>query len=824
MFLYSQTFYIDPDSVQGASQVYVTSVDLFCAAIPSATNSSSGIINPSVAITLSPTVLTSGVSIPQFNNAIPLSTVVIPYSDILVDPSATTNTNIKFASPILLNTAQTYALNIQADDSNFEFWYASKGDYLVSANTSTFSGFSGGFQGELFQYGSDGNLTPVTGTQLKYNINCAKFTGSTSSVELVNADQEFLVLTNQNGYFLGGETVELFQSNSIGTVSTIKNSTAVSGTNTIFSASLIGNYIGIYSGNTIIGGKIANVSNTTLLTLEQPATQSINSTNYFTSIGGTVYYTNPSTNNLMLSNSSANSLINFASAPNFTGQALYGSSYILNTSNTSNLFINQPVSSNDIGFSVGTTITNLSANQVTLSSEYFPAVNTSIVYVGSFTGTATTGNNTIVNVSNTSAAANNLYLAGDGISPSATITSITGNTITISLPFTGSNGISTFYSSNGYSTVAFSGLNQIVGLTSNTIGYISSVMNYPASTIEPQLNINLPSGTSFALTGGFVVPNGNGFSSGVYANLTNYKETSLSNMAFILSKSNEVQQSNLYTIENKSESINVNFTSSSNNSYSSASIDLSNPDTFVVTYQINNTLSGENTDAGMAASKYISNKISLGKLAQDFTVLITGNIPAGTSVVPFAKLYNSSDSDSFNDKQWTLLPVAAGTTALNSPDSNTQISLTFGIPSAPDSYYTANGTVTLSSGSNTIIGSSTNFGTEIGVGNVVKIWDPLFPNNFAVSLVTEVNSTTSLQLADSFANTNITKAGMKLDLVANPLLGFINPQNYNVVRYYNSVLSPEDGFDTCQVKLVLLSTSKSSTPVVTSLSAIGVSA
>jgi hypothetical protein len=54
--------------------------------------------------------------------------------------------------------------------------------------------------------------------------------------------------------------------------------------------------------------------------------------------------------------------------------------------------------------------------------------------------------------------------------------------------------------------------------------------------------------------------------------------------------------------------------------------------------------------------------------------------------------------------------------------------------------------------------------------------------------------------------------------------GFLNNQNFNIVRYFNSSLAKYDGFKVFAVKIVLLSPNSFSVPRVAEYRAIAVSA
>ena len=213
-------------------------------------------------------------------------------------------------------------------------------------------------------------------------------------------------------------------------------------------------------------------------------------------------------------------------------------------------------------------------------------------------------------------------------------------------------------------------------------------------------------------------------------------------------------------------------------------------------------------------------------------VQATAYVPLGTQLLAYAKLFNSKDSDSFNSKLWTpLYPASNSTAQVSTPQSNNYVQLSWGLPNMPPTLYTANGTVAVGTAPGTIqvtganvYGSGTNFGTEILVNDVVKLWNPSIPTNYQVAVVKSVTNTTFLTLNTTISNSSINGInGLQIDKIANPYLGFNNPQNFNIVRYYNSTLTEFDTYDTLQVKIVFLSNNMALTPRISSLTAVGLS-
>ena len=82
-------------------------------------------------------------------------------------------------------TLKVYSIDFSADDPGYILWYAETGNVLVGTTNSPFGGFSGGIQGQLYDYGNGGNLTPVTNAQLKYNVKVAKFSANNTTIEVV---------------------------------------------------------------------------------------------------------------------------------------------------------------------------------------------------------------------------------------------------------------------------------------------------------------------------------------------------------------------------------------------------------------------------------------------------------------------------------------------------------------------------------------------------------------------------------------------------------------------------------------------------------------
>jgi hypothetical protein len=250
------------------------------------------------------------------------------------------------------------------------------------------------------------------------------------------------------------------------------------------------------------------------------------------------------------------------------------------------------------------------------------------------------------------------------------------------------------------------------------------------------------------------------------------------------------------------------------------------PKDLVLTYSrfnINNDYSGENTNYGNADSKHITTKVNFanGRFAEDLLVYLTAYRPLNTDIKVFARIHNSKDTEAFDDKDWTMLELTDGDIYSSSADSSDYIEMTFGFQKHPNVAISLTGSVNVQNSTTTnVIGSGTTFSSnaiaKLLVNDVVKIYPPLFPDNYSISVVTAVDSDTQFSINKPIANLDIQGSGLKVELIGRvgnstvsglgyPLQAFNNQLNDNVVRYYNSSMIEFDTYDSMQLKIVLLS-------------------
>ena len=258
---------------------------------------------------------------------------------------------------------------------------------------------------------------------------------------------------------------------------------------------------------------------------------------------------------------------------------------------------------------------------------------------------------------------------------------------------------------------------------------------------------------------------------------------------------------------------------------------LDQPDAIYYSYTINNDYTGENTPFGNATAKYVSKKISFaeGRLAEDVMVYIRAYRPVGTDVKVFARIHNSQDAEAFDDKDWTLLDCISGEKSYSIKDNkNDLIEYTYTFNQYPNSQFTSPGVVSISNTTTkNVTGTDTSFTSQVqgfSNGDLVKIYSPIFPNNYFITVVTDVTNSTHMSIANNTSNSSLTGSGLYIDKLAYPHQAFRDIRFQNVATYFSTSMQSFSGYDTVAVKLVLLSPTSSNVPEIDDVRVVGVSA
>lgn len=374
-------------------------------------------------------------------------------------------------------------------------------------------------------------------------------------------------------------------------------------------------------------------------------------------------------------------------------------------------------------------------------------------------------------------------------------------------------------------------------------GYFANcrIINLEISEITPQVNLNNPAGTvynTFYYNPYYMLQNSStnlGVSYFVDNNLTAnrkpvkmFQRNSLDykNIPVMPSRSNEFSivdpsTGNPNTTAPASGGGVLELVATSNNDYVCIQ-----PEDITLTFSrfnINNDYTGENKDYGNADSKHITTKVNFpnGRFAEDLLVYLTAYRPFNTDIKVFSRIHNSKDPEAFDDKDWTMMELRTANIYSSSADSENYIEMEFGFSQSPNTAISLAGSINVENTSTlTVIGSGTSFSTNatanLQVNDLVKIYSPLFPNSYSLSVVTAVTSDTQLTIAKPITDAAITGNGLKMDLIGRvgnnsvagigyPLQAFNNKLNDNVVRYFNSSMVEYDTYDSMQIKIVLLS-------------------
>lgn len=306
---------------------------------------------------------------------------------------------------------------------------------------------------------------------------------------------------------------------------------------------------------------------------------------------------------------------------------------------------------------------------------------------------------------------------------------------------------------------------------------------------------------------------------------------SYSNTPLILSRSYEVLQSNTTITTATGLSVNTNSSSvvemviTSNNVYTMSDILSGEVDVFYEKYAINNDYSLEETGDGNAISKHISDVSSFAnnRTAEDIRVVVDAYRPANTDFKVYARIFNSKDSEPFVDKDWSLLEVKTNSGKYSATGNEKDIiEYEFGFPQWPNTTSTSPGTITTTLNQSNLIGSNTTFNTTFAANDLVKLYQPLFPNNYMVAVVNSVTNATHMVIKTNVTNNNIVGAGLVVDRLGYKHQAFNNQLNGNVVRYYDSSMAEHDGYNTFAIKIVFLSENELIVPKIENIRGIGV--
>lgn len=387
--------------------------------------------------------------------------------------------------------------------------------------------------------------------------------------------------------------------------------------------------------------------------------------------------------------------------------------------------------------------------------------------------------------------------------------------------------------STANSTVKFASGTRIIGSRSGASANVVSLDRFQVDNFKPSFLIGNPTTSNYSMV--YSIANSSNSIPATTNNLELLKFNSATQESYILSRSLEVDNINLYGVERKSAVVNVTFnvTVSEANRFSVPYLKTNELDFFFYQNDINNTytatrngIADYDTEVdrnGLAKTKYISKKISFGegKYAEDVAVYLAGYRPAGTQIKVYAKLHNAADKDAFDDKAWTPLELKNNTDRFSTEDPKDIWEYTYGLPQYPEVSAELSGTF-LSTLSSNSIATTVDQSAIVSAGDLVRVYSVLTPDNHEVFPVSSAN-TTAITLFKPVSNTNIV-GGVGVEKLKYNNVAWNNIANDNVARYVTSSYTEFDTYNTMQIKVVLLSENTHKIPKVEQIQVIGVSA
>ncbi len=864
----AQTFYVDAQKVKGSPQVDIASVELYFKRKPP-----SGLdFNPNVSGIQQPGVTVLFCEVNLANQPVvddPIEVARLEYDQIPISGDATAASKFVFGTEVYALTNKEYAFVVLFDGyEDFELWSNKKGNYVVGTTTVS-SGTNDKYVGNLYVYqpGSGsavadynpssagsagvspsgaisgaGSWIPKKDEDLRFNIYVCRYadTGdvvldaNTISTNNAGGNTTTSVLTlDPYEYILFDRKLSQKEQKAKVSEYVYQNTSYHTGT------------VNIQTGNLEITG--LGVDFTTLYST------TANNDSYIVVISegddpGHVSGNNDKINIRRIVSFNANNSITVDRYPSFTNAVAkfllptpVGRIEIMDRSRSFNKRYNSPswyfsdrkkqdfVILNNSNANSSVKFVNNAIETITITAVGASYTNGDILTISSATvgsvnaratiSTNATGNVTSVYITNTG--------AGMILTPTGAVTNSTGGAST-------GSGATFSYTEGPTLRTEFSKL-RIKDI---------EVINWELTTVQPVVEVNNPRGTHFqhylhtpyyksAANTYTVIQNAN-------ANkklIKNLKKADLpySNTSLMLSRSNEAGWANTHQIQLANGTNIATTTTSVIEVVATSQSDficpaVPPPSIISEKYIINNDYTNEHTPFGNADAKHVSTKISFqqGRTAEDVIVFLRAYRPKTTDIKVFVRIHNSKDPQAFDDKDWSLLDCTDGNSAFSSStDVNDLREYTYNFPQAPNTYFTSPGVITTTSANSTLTGTNTIFTTGIygfAAGDMVKLYSPLFPQNYMVSTVNSVTSNTVLVLTNNVTNTDLVGAGLKLDKLYYKNQAFNNIQNDNVVRYYNTSMHVYDGYDTFAVKIVLLAETDTLVPEVDDIRAIGVSA
>lgn len=526
---------------------------------------------------------------------IPFSAKHLNPGEVYTSTNGTVKTKFTFDAPIFLENNKDYAFAILPDcnSPNYIIWTGTQGGVDQSGLGTVFKNSD---VGVMFTSSDNSTWTPYQKEDIKFSLNRVSFISQSSSALLVNDDSEYLTTSSINGAF---DTTELvyFANTTITSAGNVAlSSTTVTNVST---TSLSGGdkiFIQSNTGVTSVVRTISSISSSTSFVIDSvpPFTDNNCTIGKLMGNGGLSGYIKVidySNNNIIVSNSSSNNTVYLNQNTKIISSNSGASAIISSVDNRNYSLINPK-------FSISTpSLTSIALSFKGISNTYsLDTVSHNLVFAQ---------DNVFFDKERTVMSRSNEYRYYSGNKS----LSLYADMVSLSEKL-----------SPVIDTIKFSilGIENIINGDSNT----AVTINY--NTANGIFNIG-DSVTDLTTSATGTV---------VYS----FNDDSTTGTIIIDSPVGSfVAGANVHNSSNTSANIVANS---------------------VTVHTSKTILESEKTpNGGLSKSKYVSKKVVLadGQEAEDIKLYVAAYKPAGTDIYVFVKFWNSTDSDQFDNKQWTQL-------------------------------------------------------------------------------------------------------------------------------------------------------------------------
>jgi hypothetical protein len=339
-------------------------------------------------------------------------------------------------------------------------------------------------------------------------------------------------------------------------------------------------------------------------------------------------------------------------------------------------------------------------------------------------------------------------------------------------------------------------LGYLIGDDTDTVATVASIDNIPGTIFTSLINTLIVPGTAVNFSATFTKLGGGTDTQTYTIGGTNVID--INDSAIVKSKSNEISGGTV------NKSFTATLTLSTAYDDTTPVVDIVPSSIVVSKYNINNSSANENTRYGAAQAKYISKRLTLneGLDAEDIKVYLRAFKPAGTDIEVYAKVLNSADAESFNDKDWSQLQLVTSASLFSSSlNENDLREYEYTFKKSPTSVAKA-GKVSVSTSSTTVTGSGTDFQADFAQGDLIKLIQSSATDSFDIIPVASVASNTSLTLV---SNASFTASGVEIEKITRPKEAFKYNRNNYIVRYFDSAGGAHDSYKYLAIKIVLKS-------------------